>query len=224
MVRGSKPFSRTSIFRLHSEPTSNPDIHCACTSLLIHHPSVEKRHKGEFTDRTVERPRTNIPIVALAMFFYLALLISYYIRNGSLKSTYIAPKKTSFLDLPSELRQQILEHACRDAVAMPSQPPKIKCHGYTSSYAQAVVVSVHEKSMGKFVDKCFAAICEIHRWARSIQRMDGVVGDVRAVERALIGRVRKMLNTFRETCARQGCPWIIGGINWWVLGCDVPRA
>lgn len=54
--------------------------------------------------------------------------------------------------------------------------------------------------------------------------MDAVFGDVRAVERILSRRIRKMLNTFREIHARQGCPWIIGGINWQVLDCDGPHS
>lgn len=159
----------SNVFQLHLEPDSDLDARCACTLLLIRHPSAKKSPEGKFTDRIAKGLGNNFLIVAFVMFFYFALLISYYIRNGSLKPLHPTQKNL----IP------------RSSTRTP--PTDFK----------------------ECVSRRFVAIFEIHRWARSIQRMDGVFGDVRAAESTLIRKRRKARVEIRKLDERSQryYPW-----------------
>lgn len=128
-----------------------------------------------------------------------------------------APKPTSFLTLPNEIRQQILEYMCRDAVAIPSKPFRLPSASVTASMLEsdATLVQweiaiarakeigsthpytelreriVHIHRLDSFVDGVIVAIPETHNWARSMELIhDELIGDVVAVERALVRMLR----------------------------------
>lgn len=142
--------------------------------------------------------------------------------------------KTSFLDLPAEVRQQILEYMCRDAVSIPSKPLRYRkeditkamfqlpfnqmtpwdkeheqMNGYRHPYTQWKLRNLDTQRSRIYCASAIEAKPEIHRWAEGMMVVDErLFGDVRAVERALI---RKLRGEHREV--RFGKWWSCSVLN-----------